>query len=151
MDVRLEPARESDRDVVDRLLELNAYEFSRIDGRPLHDDGTFGYPYLDAYWAELGRHPYLIRVDGELAGVVLVSERGDANSMSEFMVLPKFRRRRVGERAAAMAFTRHPGRWVVTQTHDNVEATQFWRKVIPIPFQETVSPDGVVTQTFRYG
>lgn len=73
MDVEVTLASRSDRDVVGRLLELNAYEFSRVDGRAIGSDALYRYPYLDAYWSEPGRFPYLIRADGELAGLALVS------------------------------------------------------------------------------
>lgn len=149
MGVHLEPASATERETVRQLLELNAYEFSRLDGRAVRDDGTFGYPYLDAYWSEATRYPYLIRADEELAGLVLVSAIGHVSSVSEFLVLPKFRRRRVGETAARTVFARHRGPWVVTQTPGNVAATSFWRRVIPVTFEESVSSDGVVTQTFN--
>lgn len=52
MDMKLTQAIRSGRDVAGRLLELNAYEFSRMDGRSIGDDGVYGYRYLDAYWSE---------------------------------------------------------------------------------------------------
>ncbi len=72
VDLELVQARQSDRDVVGQLLEFNSYEFSRIDGRSISRNGRYGYRYLDAYWSEPGRVPYLLRAGGELAGLVLV-------------------------------------------------------------------------------
>ena len=54
MDVKVTQAIRSERDVVGRLLELNAYEFSRIDGQSIGQDGVYGYRHLDAYWLEPG-------------------------------------------------------------------------------------------------
>jgi len=73
-------------------LELNSYEFSRIDGRSIGHDGLYGYRYLDAYWSEPDRVPYLFRADGELAGLALVRRVNKAMEVSEFLVLPKSRR-----------------------------------------------------------
>lgn len=148
MDVAVTRANQSDREVVGRLLELNAYEFSRVDGRSIGSDALYGYPYLDAYWSEPGRFPYLIRADGELAGLALVS-RVDADwYVSEFLVLPKFRRARVGTQAAREVFAAHPGSWRVYQVAHHEQATQFWRQAIPVRFVEDIEDEGGTTQTF---
>ena len=89
-----------------------------------------------SYWAEPGRHPFLIRVDGKLAGFALVNARsrltGDdgVHDLAEFFVLRRYRRRGVGERAAAWLFERFRGRWEVRQKPENLAATAFWRRVI---------------------
>lgn len=49
VNLELTQATKSERDLVGRLLELNSYEFSRIDGRPIGHDGLYGYRYLDLY------------------------------------------------------------------------------------------------------
>ncbi len=119
MDVAITRASRSDREVVGRLLQLNAYEFSRVDGRAIGSDALYRYPYLDAYWSEPGRFPYLIRADGELAGPALV-RRIDADwYVSEFLVLPKLRRAGVGTWAAREVFALHPGSWRVRQVAHN--------------------------------
>ena len=73
MEVTLARAVQSDRDIVGRLLEFNAYEFSRLDGRSTGSDALYGHRYLDSYWSEPGRFPYLIRADEELAGLARVA------------------------------------------------------------------------------
>lgn len=148
VDLELRQASKSDRGVVGRLLELNSYEFSRIDGRSIGHDGLYGYRYLDAYWSEPGRVPYLFRADGELAGLALVRRANRAMAVSEFLVLPKFRRTGVGTQAARQLFAAHPGPWQVRQIAGNDQATSFWRSAIPAPFTEMVD-EGNVTQTFN--
>ncbi len=64
MNVAIEEAGPEHREVVRRLLEFNAYEFSRFDGADLNAHGAFGYMYLDHYWTDPGRHPLLIRAMG---------------------------------------------------------------------------------------
>jgi predicted acetyltransferase len=148
MDVTLVRAARTQRDVLARLLELNAYEFSRIDGRPIGEDGWYGYEFLDLYWSAEGRTPYLIRVDGELAGFTLVRASDGARSVAEFLVLPRFRRGGVGTFAARQLFAQDPGPWVVDQVPGNASATAFWRRAIPVPFDEETDPTGQVTQRF---
>jgi len=149
MDVTVTEAEPTERNVLAQLLELNAYEFSRIDGRSIGGDGRYGYRYLDFYWSEDGRVPYLIRVGDELAGFALVIRFEDGVlSVSEFLVLPKFRRGGVGTRAARALFTRHRGTWHVTQLAGNDSATEFWHRAIPVPFDEDVNEDGSAAQRF---
>ena len=148
MDVEVVRAIRSEREVVSRLLELNAYEFSRVDGRSIGADGCYGYRYTDAYWSEPTRVPYLIRADGELAGLALVSGVGAVLHVSEFLVLPKFRRAGVGTEAARQVFAAHPGPWQVRQIAGHEQATQFWQRAIPATFTEDVDGDGSVIQTF---
>lgn len=85
--MRVVAASLADKEVVRQLLEFNAYEFSRSDGLDVDDHGRFGYRYLDHYWTEPGRHPYVIRADGHIAGMALVRE-GPPWSIAEFLVLP---------------------------------------------------------------
>jgi predicted acetyltransferase len=149
MKVELVAAAESERAVVRRLLELNAHDFSEIDGRDVGPHGEFGYRYLDHYWTEPDRHPFLIRAEGQIAGVVLIRS-GEPHSFGEFFVLRKYRRSGVGRAAAAHAFERFRGAWLVHEVPGNDAAVEFWRRVIPASFDETVDASGT-TQRFVPG
>lgn len=123
--------------VLFRLWELYVYDFSEMDGRDAGEDGRFGSARdLGGYWRDPRRHPYFVRVDGELAGFVLVHRHGrltddpDVTTMSEFFVMRKYRRRGVGERVATTVFGLFPGRWEVWQIVQNLAAQAFWRRVI---------------------
>ncbi|MGD0436124.1 MAG: hypothetical protein ABSB86_06650 [Bryobacteraceae bacterium] len=58
--------------ILANLLELYAHDFSEFHPLDLGENGRFGYRSLPLYWSEPGRHPFLIRLGGKLAGVVLV-------------------------------------------------------------------------------
>lgn len=82
-------------------------------------------------------HPLLILASGRPAGFALVSRplvqlrAPEAEyRMAEFFVRRTFRRRGVGRAAAALIFSRFAGRWEVVEAAANVEAVQFWRRVI---------------------
>ena len=141
--VRVDPASGDDREVVARLLELYAHDFSERNGADVGDDGTFGYARLDDYWHEPDRHPLLFRVDGRLAGFALVRS-GAPHDMAEFFVLRKYRRGKVGTDAARDVFARFPGAWQTRQQFENTAAIAFWRRAIPVPFEETTNEEGPV-------
>jgi hypothetical protein len=54
---------------VRRLLELNAYEFSAIDGQDIGPDGEYGYPYFDRGTDD--RAAFLFNVDGQLIWIFI--------------------------------------------------------------------------------
>jgi predicted acetyltransferase/8-oxo-dGTP pyrophosphatase MutT (NUDIX family) len=120
--------------VLANLLELYLHDFSEYDDADVRSDGRYGYGYLDCYWSEPGRYPFLIQVDGKLAGFALVRtlEAGEVPlySMAEFCVLRKYRRQGVGRSAAVQLFDRFPGRWEVNQEAANLPSQSFWRRVI---------------------
>jgi predicted acetyltransferase len=141
--VRVDAATVEERDVVARLLELYAHDFSERNGADVGDDGLYGYRHLDAYWTEPDRQPFLFRVDGRLAGFALV-RTGPPVDMAEFFVLRKYRRGGIGTDAARAVFARHPGQWQVRQQWENTGAIDFWRRAIPVPFDEGETDEGPV-------
>ena len=136
MDVTIEPIRIEQKSVLMQMMELYSYDFSAYSDDDLNECGYFGYPCIDAYWNEPGRHPFFIRVDGKLAGLALVrscSEYVQMNaphSMAEFFVMKKYRCKGVGRSAARMVFDRFAGGWEIAIWSNNANAKCFWSKVV---------------------
>lgn len=135
INVRLQPVDISDKEVLRQLLELYLYDFSEFTGSDVDLHGRYGYEYLDHYWTEEDRHPYLLKVNDRTAGFVLVRGKREPTGelihyMAEFFVMRKYRRRKIGREAAFQAFNRFPGRWRVTEIAENLPAQQFWRQTI---------------------
>jgi predicted acetyltransferase len=148
MHVTLVEVPEESKPVLRRLLEFNAYEFSALDGRDIGPHGEYGYRYLDHYWSERDRRvPLFIDVGGQIAGFTLLRQ-GPPHAVSEFLVLPKYRRHGVGQAAAGQVLRSLPGEWTTHEVAGNDRAVAFWRRAIPVPFTETVDSDGT-TQHFR--
>lgn len=133
--------------LLERLLQLYLYDFSEHAGYDVDEDGSFPYAWLEAYRHDADRHAYIVRAEGHPAGFALVRS-GEPTRMAEFFVLRKYRRGGVGTRAARALFGKFPGPWSVTQLVSNREATEFWRRAIPAPFDEVLHTDGQVEQTF---
>ena len=55
----LTPARAKDRDIIASLLQEYLQEMSEYTAVPSDEDG-FVYPFLDFYWREPDRHPFLV-------------------------------------------------------------------------------------------
>ena len=73
MNVCLKAAVPEDKEPLRNLLEKYLYEFSEWEGQDVDCNGLYGYPYLDAYWTDEKRYPFLILVDGKLAGFAMVN------------------------------------------------------------------------------
>ena len=102
MDIEMVEAGEDMKSVVLNLGLYYIYDFSETLGFRCPDSGLFGTGCFEQYWSEPDRWPFLVKVDGELAGFVFVGPDGtQAESqydVGEFFVLRKFRKRGVGQR-----------------------------------------------------
>lgn len=127
-----------EKPILHHLMELYQYDFSEFDGSDLSPMGLYDYPYLDHYWVEPERSPFLVRVNGYLAGFVLVARYNyltgfkDGWVLAEFFIMRKYRHQGVGEYVARFIFDQFPGNWQVAQVAKNTGATTFWRKVIAL-------------------
>lgn len=112
------------------------HDFSEFRSLEIGDDGRFGYPSLPLYWSDPDRHPFLVQVDGKLAGLVFVKRASGmlgADSvwdMAEFFVIRGYRRRGIGTHVAHEVWKRFPGLWEVRVMQTNISAQHFWAEAI---------------------
>jgi predicted acetyltransferase len=131
------------------LLELYAHDFSEFHHIELGADGRFGYRRLPLYWSEPGRHPFLVRMDGNLAGLVLVKRGSEISGnenvwdMAEFFVVRGYRRRGIGTEIAHEVWRRFPGLWEVRVMKSNGPARHFWERAISVFTGEMIDPMSV--------
>jgi ribosomal protein S18 acetylase RimI-like enzyme len=138
VDVTLREAPPEERDELGRMLADYLFEF---DGR------TGPYRYLDAYWLEPERLPFLIETGGDSAGLCLIRVRDGGWEIAEFTVVPGRRRDGIG-RAAVEALARLAqatgATHLLAKVHpDNTGALPFW---LAAGFRETASDGPVVTR-----
>jgi predicted acetyltransferase len=144
--VRLELALREQSPILANLLELYAHDFSEFQPLDISPEGRFGYKSLPLYWSESNRHPFLIRFNGELAGLALVkrgseiSDHEEVWDMAEFFVLRGCRRHGVGTLAAQEVWRRFPGLWEVRAMQSNPSAISFWNRAISDFIRESIQP-----------
>jgi predicted acetyltransferase len=136
--VTVRPAKESDRELLRRLVAEYLFEF---------DGSTGPYPYFDAYWDEPERLPFLIEANGTVVGFCLVRVRDDCWSIAEFSVLAEQRRAGVGRAAvdaiAELARAAESTHLEAKVHPSNRAALPFW---LGIGFDEVAAPGVIVTR-----
>jgi predicted acetyltransferase len=136
MHIEVIPALAEQQPVLANLLELYAHDFSEFHEVQIGADGRFGYSSLPLYWSEPERHPFLVWVDGKLAGLVLlkrgshVSDNPNVMDVAEFFILRAYRRQGIGSYVAHDLWRRFPGSWEVRVMQSNVSAFEFWSRAI---------------------
>ncbi len=160
--VELIPAQPEDEAVLANLVQLYAHDFSEFYDLEFGADGRFEYKDLPLYWREPDRHPFLITVDGTLAGFVLLKRgpqlSGDKTvwDMAEFFVIRGFRRHGIGTQVAHKIWGQHPGRWEVRVLRVNRAGCGFWEHAIELFVGHTIEPVNVEKggddwQVFSFG
>jgi predicted acetyltransferase len=147
--------------VLDNLLQLYAHDFSEFHDVQFNDQGRFVYKQLPLYFNEAGRHALLVRVDGKLAGFVLVKRGSEVSDdaavwdMAEFFVVRGKRRHGVGTHIAHEVWKRLPGTWEVRVMIANPAAISFWERAIAAllgatPDSHTYVEHGEQWRVFRF-
>ena len=146
MDIQLVKADASHADVIANLVPFYIYDLSEHMDWRCPESGQFGgEDDLPQYWGRPVKpeytwptgsqgYPFIIRVDGELAGFALVKRIGDTSpphfEIGGFFVLRKFRSKRVGAQVAHDLFVMFPGDWTVGSMVGNAPANAFWKSVV---------------------
>lgn len=134
MIIEIRQAGLEQKPILKKLLSIYLPELHKIDDK-VNEDST-DYKYLDLYWTEPERIPYLIYADGKLAGFVLVNEyvvlneNKGAKAIAEFFILSKYRKKELGMKVVFKIFDKFPGKWEIVTSKENLVAEKFWGKVI---------------------
>jgi predicted acetyltransferase len=146
--IEVAPATAEQASILANLLQLYAHDFSEFLDMEIGADGRFVYKQLPLYWREPSRNPYLVWADGKLAGFVLVQKGSEVSGatnvwdMTEFFVLRRYRRRRIGTEVAQKVWGHLPGTWEVRVMQLNVAAQRFWARTISEFIGKAIDPVG---------
>ena len=139
MEIRLDEVNETEKEILYRLLQFSLYEESAGDGNEMTREAVFAYPWFDAYFTEDtrdDRSAYLIReaATGKLLGFVMINiylqQFREGHNIAEFLVIPKYRRKKVGKQAAFACFDRFGGNWEVSPAQGSDQAYLFWKHIV---------------------
>ena len=80
MKVSVRSAKEDEKDILYNLLQLYLHDFSEFSPQETDGRGRFTYPYLDHYWQDPQRFPFIIYVERNIAGFALVRTEDDPDT-----------------------------------------------------------------------
>ena len=152
MKVELIAATADQEPILANLLELYCHDFSEITALHLNSSGRFGYAPLPLYWQESGRYPFLVKVNNNLSGFVLVKKGSEISGdqdvwdIAEFFIVRGYRRHGIGMRAAHDVWKKFPGYWEIRVLPENQGGEAFWKRAIASFMGFTIEA-GVVEST----
>lgn len=165
MQVQITEAVGDDHLAVRRLWQLFMHDISEFSGYDVDGQGVYDDAFLLDDDDTFRCLPYLVRVEGELAGLAVVQHRRYVApgapertrfadySMTDFFVMRKYRGRGVGRVTVNLLWDRLPGKWAVAQLFNHEAATAFWRSVIAErtdgEFWEEPDPDVELSAGYR--
>ncbi len=143
MQIDIIKAEEKDMPVVENLVRFYIYDLSAVMGWDCPENGLFGgCDELPQFWGRPVNEtyrwpsgwkgfPFLVRVDGKLAGFCLVRQTGESSyDIAQFFILRRYARKGVGKYVAYRMFDMFAGDWEVAEMDGNTPAQAFWHSII---------------------
>ena len=133
---KIERVKVSDKDILYRLLQYSLFEESLTDLNEMNDEAIFEYKWFDSYFKDKNRDAYFIKEQksNKILGFAMVNQYMHKNkgghSIAEFMIIPKYRRLKIGKRVAVELFNMHKGIWEVKPSYKSKSSFEFWKNVI---------------------
>jgi len=124
----------ADYQTIQNMARFYVYDRTKYMGWECPENGMFECIDFKHYFESANEQAFLIRVNDELAGFVLLdkmilTEQVDWN-IGEFFVLAKFQGKGIARQVAKEIFKQFPGKWSVAVMPENIKAVNFWRKMI---------------------
>jgi predicted acetyltransferase len=133
--IELHTAQRDELDTIENLMQFYTYDFSEWLPLKLGEYGFFNILPMPDYWRHPATRPFLIKVDGELAGFVTVDNRthlpGADYNIGYLFVSRGFRGQGVARFVVSTLLSRLPGQWQIFHIDANQPARLFWTAVMP--------------------
>lgn len=160
MTVTLQKGLEADKTILRNLYSLYLHDLSscatNID---IGEDGFFHFDDLDMFWRVEGISPYLIKLDDNIIGFLLLLERPFLKKEIDFgindlFILNKYKGKGLGRQAVNELLQEKRGKYFVVELVENKPAVSFWKKLFTegnIGFEERaelIDEEPCLIQTF---
>ena len=130
MNLTFDKVTKMEKDILFRLLEYSLYEESKYDGNEMNQEGIFNYPDFDDYFTNTEKEAYLIKENNQLLGFIMLNHKSNIHSIVEFMIIPKYRKNKIGKTSVIFFFDKYKGTWKISPSLGSKEAYSFWKNVI---------------------
>lgn len=136
MEIYLSEVKKEEKEILYRLLQYSLFEESEYDSNEMTKEAIFEYKYFDLYFTEDNRYAFFIKEQetDKLLGFVMINKYmqkfEDGHSIAEYLVIPKYRRNKIGKKIAFEIFDKYPGNWEVKPSYKSEKAYLFWKNTI---------------------
>lgn len=136
MEIYLSQVKKEEKEILYRLLQYSLFEESETDLNEMNEQAEFEYKYFHAYFTDDDRYAYFIREKetDKLLGFAMINKYmqrfEDGHSIAEYLIIPKYRRNKIGKKVAFEIFNKYPGNWEVKPCYNSEKAYLFWKKII---------------------
>ncbi|NUT75828.1 GNAT family N-acetyltransferase [Pseudomonas sp. C1C7] len=134
LSITLHAAHRDELETIENLMQFYTYDFSEWLPLELGEHGFFSLQPLTDYWRNPATRPFLIRVNGELAGFVTVDDNiqvpGAEHNIGYLFVARRFRGQGVARFVVSALLSRVPGQWQIFHLDENPCARAFWARVV---------------------
>lgn len=131
----LHAAQRDELETIENLMQFYTYDFSEWLPLKLGEYGLFNILPMPDYWRNPATRPFLIKVDGELAGFVTVDNQvhlpGANYNIGYLFVSRRFRGQGVARFVVSTLLSQFPGQWQIFHIEANQPARLFWAAVMP--------------------
>lgn len=127
-------ATNEDKELLYNLLQKYLYEMTNFYDDDIDDKGNYSYKYFEEYFIDKTRKAIFIINDENIVGFVLLNKYSyldgtPDNVISEFLILPKFRKKHLAREAVKLLFEQYSGSWEIKYNNQNIPASQLWIQV----------------------
>ena len=133
--IELHAAQRDEVATIENMMQFYLHDFSEWLPLKLGEQGLFNFQIKPGYWRNPATRPFLIKVDGELGGFVVVDADthlpGAEHNIGYFFVSRRFRGQGVAKFVVSTLLSRIPGQWQIFHIDANVPARRLWAKVMP--------------------
>ncbi|MCU1759488.1 GNAT family N-acetyltransferase [Pseudomonas sp. 14P_8.1_Bac3] len=133
--IELHRAQRDELDTIENLMQFYLHDFSEWLPLKLGAQGFFNTQDQEDYWRAPATQPFLIKVDGELAGFVTLDDRthlpGAEHNVGYLFVSRRYRGQGVAKFVISTLLSQHPGQWQIFHIDANQPARLFWAQVLP--------------------
>ena len=133
--IELHVAQRDELETLENLMQFYMYDLSEWLPLKLGGHGFFHIQPQQDYWRNPATRPFLIKVNGELAGFVTVDDNthlpGAQNNIGYLFVSRRFRGQGVATFVVSTLLSQLPEQWQIFHIDANPPARQFWASVMP--------------------
>ena len=134
MNYEIIDVKQVEKEKLYKLLQYALYDGSQYIDNDINEDCIFEYRWFNNYFTDKDRHAYCIKNENSYVGMVMVNENLKFNksgkSVTEFLIMPRFRRNHIGKKVSYEIFEEYKGDWEVQPMENTSVAYSFWKNIL---------------------